>query len=347
MIKKYWKLILIFVLVLLAAGGYYQFYYQSETTAQQNTISQDNIIEVKKGNIQKTIAVEGYIKAVKEENMAFPVKTSGSTKIKKINVNEGDKVEKSELLMALDKSEARLNYIQKQNAYNKAQINGSQTQIKEAEIELEMAQNNLENMELKAPFSGIITEINVEEGDYYTSGDVLTLKDISQLEVEVNIGETSIPEIKKGQKAEVNIQSLPGKKITGRVTDIESEATISSGTVTVPVIVTLDKIEEEVKLNSSAKLDIIVGEVQDKIVLPITALVNRQGEEYVIKYEEGNTSPVKVKTGLSNGLKIAIESGIKPGDKVVLNNATTSFGRNNAGNQQNSGSRPRPGGGRP
>lgn len=318
MIKKYWKIILVLIIVVLLAGGvYYKFYGRTES-ATRDKIDERLVMEVKKGNIEKTIPGEGYLQPVNSANLSFPAR-SGSTRIKNIYISEGDMIEKDQLLMELNETEVRLKYMRSQNNYNRVKINGSSSEIKEAELELELAEEELNNMKLRAPLAGIITDIYVEEGDYYTSGDVAVIKDTSRFEVEVNIEESDIPEIEQGQLVKMTLQSLPGKTITGRVIEIANEAVNESGTVTLPITVRLDEVDYDIKLGCSAQLDIIVGRAGEHIIIPITAISQRNGRNVVFKVVNGETEPVQVETGISDGLRIAIISGLKPGDNILIN----------------------------
>ncbi len=319
MIKKYWKIIIIIVVVIILAGLYYNFKYNNNAETAQTTIDPRMVMEVERGNLQKTIAAEGFIKAINKENLSFPSRSSGSTKIKRIYVEEGEMVEEGQLLIELDKTEARLNCLQKQNNYNRAKINGSRSEIEEARINLELAESELENLELKAPFSGIITDIYIEEGNYFSSGTAATIKDTGRLEVEINIEESNIPAVKLGQPVKASLPSLPGIELDGEVSEIGNEADNNNAIVTLPVTVLLEKIDYDVKLGCSAELDIIVGEVKNKIIIPITAVVNRGNKDFVVKVNDEKTEEIPVKTGMSNGLKIVIESGLEPGDKILTN----------------------------
>lgn len=318
MLRKYWKIIIVSLIIIVAGGVYYNYFYKSETTAQ-TTINPGNIMEIEKGSLAKTIAAEGFIQPIDEEDLSVPSKSSGSTKVKKIYVKEGDRVEEGQLLMELDKTEARLNYIQKQNSYNRAKINGSKSEIEEAKLGLELATFELENLDLKAPFSGIITDIDIEEGSYYNDGDVATIKDISRLEVEISIEESEIPIVKLGQQVKATLSSLPRIELSGEVVELGNEANNDSSIVTLPVTVLLEEVDYDIKLGVSADLDIIVGEVKDKVIIPITAIITRNGKDFVIKVVNGKTQEVPVETGLSDGLKIAIESGLEAGDKILVN----------------------------
>lgn len=319
MLKKYWKIIITIILILVIGGGvYYQFFYQSNESQDQK-IAQNNIFTVKKGNITKTIDGEGYIKPINEENLSFP-STSGGTKITEIYVEEGEIVEKGDILVELDKREARLNYLQKKNAFEKAKISGSKNEIEEAELNLQIAEDRIDNLTLKAPFSGLVSDVYIEEGNYYENGNAVTIKNTNQLKSEINIEESNFKEVSLGQKAKIELGSLPETTFIGEVTEIADEADTSGGTVTLPVTVTLNKTNEDIKINSSAQVEIIVGEVKEALIVPITAIISRNNKEIVLKVvDENKTEAVEVQTGLNNGLRIVVESGLNEGNKILLN----------------------------
>jgi len=329
LLKRYWKIIVAVVLVLIISGGvYYQFYYQTNESKEQK-IDPNNIFTVKKGNITKTIDGQGYIKPINEENLSFP-STSGGTKITKIHVNEGDMVKKGDVLVELDKREARLNYLQKKNALEKAKISGSKNEIEEAELNLYIAEDRIENLTLKAPFGGLVSDVYIEEGNYYENGNAITIKNTNTLKSEINIEESNFQEISLGQKANIELDSLPATSFTGEVTEIANEADNSGGTVTLPVTVTLNETDKEIKINSSAQVEIIVGEQKDTLFIPITAVFNKNNKEVVFKVvDENKTEAVEIKTGLSNGLRIAVESGLNEGDKILLNTFAQANGSKN------------------
>ncbi len=318
MVKKYWKVLLLIVIVITAGIVFLNYNAESET-ASQKEIDPRMILEVEKGSLRKTISVEGFIEPIKTEDLTFPAKSSGSVKVKDIYINEGDMVEEGQLLMKLDETEARLNYMQKENSYNRAKINGSKNDIEEARLNFELSKDNLENLKLKAPFSGIVTDIYIEKGSYYTSGSAATIKDISRLQVEVNIDESDIPTIELGQEVILTLPSLPGIELSGQVNELGNEANNNNSVVTLPVKVLIDKTDHPVKLGVSASLDIIIGQVNNKVVLPITAIVNINGRDSVVKVVDGKTERVPVQTGLSHGLNIVIESGLEAGDEILVN----------------------------
>ncbi|MFI5358922.1 MAG: efflux RND transporter periplasmic adaptor subunit [Halanaerobiales bacterium] len=316
MIKKYWKLIAVVLVIILAF-----LFVRSRFLAKGPELAvlrPGMTIKAEKGTVRETISAEGFIEPIHAEKLNFPART-GSVKVEKIHVKKGDYVEEGQLLIELDKTEARLSYLQRENAYNRALINGSRNEIEEARLNLELVKNNLANLDLRAPFAGIVTDIYLEEGSYYTSGDAITIKDISRYQIEVSVDESKIPIVKTGLPVEVTLISLPGVKLTGVVSEIGNEANNAYATVTIPVKVLLDEIDYDIKLGVSAQVEIIVNEVKDEIVVPATAVFSRAGRDYVMKVVDGETVEVPVETGPTDGLRIAIMSGLEEGDEILVN----------------------------
>ena len=88
---------------------------------------------------------------------------------------------------------------------------------------------------------------------------------------------------------------------------------------TIPVKVLLDEVDYDIKLGVSAQVEIIVNEVKDEIVIPAAAVFSRAGRDYVVKVVDGEREEVPVETGLTDGLRIAIKSGLDVGDEILVN----------------------------
>ncbi len=66
-------------------------------------------------------------------------------------------------------------------------------------------------------------------------------------------------------------------------------------------------------------MEIIVNEVKDEIVIPAAAVFSRAGRDYVVKVADGEMDEVPVETGPTDGLRIAIMSGLDVGDEILVN----------------------------
>lgn len=320
MFGKDWKNIISLILVLIISGFLINKYMVGNHSANRE-INLNSLYTVSRGDLEESISVSGYINPVNEREVSFRSRNSETRDtVDSIMVEEGDLVKKGDLLIVLDKTKEKLEYIQAENEYKEAVIKGAKNEIEEAKINLEMAQEDLAATELTAPITGLVTEIQVEEGDNVSGGDAaVNIIDNSRYEVEVDIPESDISQIKVGLKARISLDALPAQQLSGEVIAIEQEAEEDSGVVTIPVTVLLEEGNYDLKPGYSADLDIIIKSTEDKIIIPITAVYNKEGKTYVSKYEGGQLEDVLVKTGISSGLKIAIDSGLEAGDRIMIN----------------------------
>ncbi len=98
-----------------------------------------------------------------------------------------------------------------------AQINAVNASLNQAEIQLNYTQ-------LKAPMNGVITSRNIEPGETVTPGrEVITLADLSRVDLKIFVDETEIGKVKQGQKVDVKIDTFPDKTYTGYVSFISPE----------------------------------------------------------------------------------------------------------------------------
>lgn len=314
------KLLIIIVVVVVAAAGYFG-YLRLNAQSNENEgiqITENNTIEVNKGSMKNTIAVSGNIYPIEEQNLSFS--TEGT--VSSVNVEEGEMVNEDDILIELKNNRAELEYIKAENNYKTAQINGSKNAVQEAKLNYEIAMDNYEDTRLKAPYSGVVTDLLVQEGDFLTSGqEVAVLIDNTQYEVKANIDESELSKLKVGQTVEIKMEALPKEQMSGELTEISSKAESTSGVVTIPITVLIDGVKDSFKPGLSADMDIIVDEIKDELIIPVTAVIDREGKKYVQKVEGDNTNTVEIKTGLTDGIRVVILSGLNEGDKIISNTA--------------------------
>jgi HlyD family secretion protein len=101
------------------------------------------------------------------------------------------------------------------------EVEAARAQVQYAEAALELAEIRLKNTELRAPFDGIITSRNVEPGEVATIGqEILTLSDLSKVDLKLFVDENEIGKVKPGQQVEVKTDTFPSKAYKGRVSYI-------------------------------------------------------------------------------------------------------------------------------
>jgi HlyD family secretion protein len=224
----------------------------------------------------------------------------------------------------------------------RAEAQSYRYQIQQAEASLKSTLDSLSKTVYNSPIDGIITSLRVEEGEVAVIGTMnnpgtvlMTIADLSEMEVEVEVDETDVVGVRLGQKADVKVDALPDRVLSGSVTEIGSSA-IAKVTTTQQesrdylVAITLDNPPKSLKPGLSASADIITAVKKTVLAVPISALVLREKEKpdsankekeeqegiYVI--ENGRAKFFPVTKGIMGGLLIEIQSGLKEGQEAIV-----------------------------
>ncbi len=174
---------------------------------------------------------------------------------------------------------------------------------------------------ITAPESGTVTSLKVKKGDIVKrGGELLTITDKSGLSVKLNINETQISKVKKGQRATITGTAF-NKVYTGKVISIadEAEETVAETgrETTVAVDVRVENPDKDIKRGYTAKCSIVVSSDNSSVVIPYEAVGSDSGGDYVYKFINGRAEKeyVTVQSELSEGAKI--KNGIESGDKII------------------------------
>ncbi len=204
-----------------------------------------------------------------------------------------------------------------------ASIELAKAQVKKAEVDLE-------NTYIRAPFDGTVLSKNADVGEIVSPlgasatsrSAVVTIADMSSLQVEADVSESNIERIKPDQNTEISLDAYSNIRYPGYVAKIVPTADRSKATVMVKVA--FKKYDSKVLPEMSAKvlfLDVESGKnmVQQKpmLVVPKTSVVTRSGNKFVYKVKNNKAVEVKVTTGKTSGSYIEILSGIQEDDKVI------------------------------
>ncbi|MDI6697410.1 MAG: efflux RND transporter periplasmic adaptor subunit [Candidatus Saccharicenans sp.] len=221
-------------------------------------------------------------------------------------------------------------------------------QIKQAEANLKSTLDDLKKTTYTSPIDGMVTSLRVEEGEVAIVGTMnnpgtvlLTIADLSIMEVEVEVDETDVVNVKVGQTSRVKVDAFPDQIFKGQVTEIGSSAldrtTLGSQeSRNFKVVITLEDSGHQLKPGLSASADIIVAEKKDILAVPIAALVIREPkkddekdqaarptsekareEEGVFRIENSRARFQPVKKGIMGGMMVEIVSGLEEGQEIV------------------------------
>ncbi|NTU58808.1 MAG: efflux RND transporter periplasmic adaptor subunit [Chlorobiaceae bacterium] len=190
--------------------------------------------------------------------------------------------------------------------------------LKESQIaELEKSGKPSTQVAIYSPFSGIVIEKMVQQGQYVNTGEVLfNIADLSSVWVELEVYENEFRNIRIGQQVQIRAQSLPGVSLTGRVALVYPF--LDPKTRTVKARVELPnpgmKLKPEMFVNA-----IIRVPLADGISVPVTAVMDSGKRQLVwVEMAPGKFEPRTVVVGERIGDRLQILSGIAQGDRVVI-----------------------------
>jgi HlyD family secretion protein len=236
-------------------------------------------------------------------------------------------------------TKARLETTKQAAAQVESQIAVSRAAVKQAEAGIaaamtsrDLAQATLEKTAVRAPFDGIVVLKDAEVGEVVSPnsqgggsarGSVVTMVDFATLEVQAEVPETSIANVKLGGEARIYLDAYPEKPYAGRVDRIWPTANRTKATVEVRVTFAErdDRLRPEMgvrvvfvepaKSGAEAKAD-------PKILVPITAIVRREDKTHVFLVEVDHVKLREIQTGPERAGKAAVIAGLAQGDVIVL-----------------------------
>jgi HlyD family secretion protein len=225
---------------------------------------------------------------------------------------------------------------------SRAEVQAIHHQIQQAEASLKSTLDSLSKTVYNSPIDGIITSLRVEEGEVAVIGTMnnpgtvlMTIADLSEMEVEVEVDETDVVGVRLGQAADVKVDALPDRVLKGTVTEVGSSAiarltTSQEESRDFQVTITLSDPPGSLKPGLSASADIITAEKKGVLAVPISALVIREKksdepardeaveEEGVYGLDNGRARFLPVTKGIMGGLLIEISSGLREDQEVIV-----------------------------
>ena len=294
-------------------------------TAQQAKV-QVKIAKVTSEDIPQTETYTATVESDVKNNIA----PNTPYRIEKIYVDVGDNVRKGQVLVQLDASNLQQLKLQLENQkieFNRTsqlyQVGGaSKTEYDNAKLQLDVLSTQLrqlmQNTQLVAPISGVVTARNYDSGDMYSSvNPILTIEQTNPVKVMVNISEIYYKQVFKGMPVDIQLDAYGDETFYGKVTIVYP--TIDQATHTFPVEVTISNPEQKVRPGMFARATVNFGD-KNHVLVPDEALVKQigAGDRYVYVYKGGKVSYNKVELGKHIGTKYEILSGVNPGDEVVI-----------------------------
>ena len=208
------------------------------------------------------------------------------------------------------------------------QIADAEAQVEQAQAALEEAQLALEQAALRAPFDGVVAEVNVTAGEIASAGMLpVTMLDTSGFRAVVSLDEIDVGLLAEGLAAEVTLDTFPDAVLTGTVGRIAPVATLEGGVVYYDVTIGLTPTDLPIRADMTANATILVDEIADVLVIPtwVVRVDRSTGETYVHRKIGGDVERVSVELGVRYGGRVQVLGGLLEGDEVVWVQESTPF----------------------
>jgi len=238
------------------------------------------VIKVELQSIKNTLDYVDDIKA-QDEAIIYP-KVNGKI-IEKIK-EEGDKVNKGDVVAYIDRDEVGFKF---------------------------------EKAPVESPLTGIIGRIYVDKGTSVTPQSPIALViDMDKVKIKLDITEEFLSRIALAQEAQVSLQAYPNEKFKGIVSKISPVLDLE--TRTAPIEIIIPNSDHRLKSGMFAKVQLILAEHKDVVVIAKEAIMGRDLEVYVYVIEANIAHQKKIKLGIHQGAFYEIIEGLKSGDLVVV-----------------------------
>jgi len=163
-----------------------------------------------------------------------------------------------------------------------------------------------------------------EGGKVYQRQTIISLPNTSEIIVEIRVHETSVDKVRPGQHATITVDAFPDKTFQGEVLKVAPLPDPQQGFLNPDVKVYTTKVSMEgshdyVRPGMSAKVEILVDQLDDVLIVPVQVVAIREGKKLCYVMDSDTPQPRAVSTGAFNDIFVEIISGLEEGEQVLLN----------------------------
>ena len=305
--------------------------------------------KVKKGQFLVKLDQSRYLATVDQAGAAVR-SAKAAQKLAEANLEQAEKkfVREKEILARKLDSQEQYELIETQYKVAKANVESAQEAVAQAEAALRQANDDLSKTVLSSPVSGTVSSLDKEVGEIvmgstFTKDVIMTVADLSKMEILVDVDENDVPDVKVGDNAVIEIDAFQKQKFNGKVLDIarapkstKSLTSTQEESINYEVKVSVDGDVTGLRPGMTASVDIQVKTSKAVLAVPIQCVTMRNPElkgkveaktdkakeeklkEVAFRVKNGAAQMVPVTTGISSEYEIEIVGGsIAEGDELV------------------------------
>ena len=337
------KVIIILFISLLVAGGSYYYYKHLHVQKKVKSKHIPTIEEIQrlrgipvvvyKANYKDIKIYRSFIGTV-EPKKVINITAKDRDTIKEVYVDVGDRVRKGDKLIRINRStiSAQLSAIQvklnkakkdllrlkkllEKGAVSRSDVENARVAYESIYSQYRVLKTQLSDRIIVSPIDGIVSYRNAQVGEVATS-TVPLLKIISTKgnEIKLDIPETYIMEIKRGELATISVDSMPGKTYKGKVSVVYPIANPSKlFTVKVQIMQ-----KNPLLAGMFARVKILVATYRNTLMVPLAAILEKNGKKYLFVVKGNKAQKRYISLGTVYKELVEVRNGIKKGELVVI-----------------------------
>ena len=193
----------------------------------------------------------------------------------------------------------------------------SLSQLEQARVGYDQAQSGLENTIVKSPIKGTVSALNVVQGQIATGAQVAaTVVETDRVFLKVNVVENIVTKLSAGQKALISVPSVSDELIESTIEYVSPTADPRSQLYSVRIYI--DNPTGSIKPGMTGEVTLTLESVENSIIVKSDAVLYDNGETYLFVVEGDKAVKRIVETGLDTGDHVEIKSGLKAGEKLIV-----------------------------
>ena len=281
-----------------------------------------------KASLEAAAARLKQVKATSEEAIQSQVQqTKANLELAESDLKRARELHQKNFIARQQLDEARTKYNVAKATYDLALNNLRQrtwendialaeAQVRQAKATLDLTQVQLANLIILSPMNGGVTTRYVDPGTMAKdTTPILTLMDLSQVKMVVNVIEREFVHLQKGQAVKVTVTAFPNRTFQGRISIITPALELQSRTAEIQISIP----NPGYILNPGmfGRAEILLRSTPGALVIPIQALVNEGDRDFVYIFKDGNAHRRVIRKGLVQDTQVEVMQGLKIGEQVI------------------------------
>ncbi|MBW2623917.1 MAG: efflux RND transporter periplasmic adaptor subunit [Deltaproteobacteria bacterium] len=293
---------------------------------------QVSVIEVKPAPIRDVLILPGEVLPSQDIRVSAGV----GGQVGWMGAKEGKSVKQGELLVKInvpalkvgldraqagfdlaDKTYQRLKRLSDRGIITQENLDRAATERTLAEGNLNQIQVQYEEGFIHAPISGVVNKCYIDPGEFAGPGTpLLDIVNIDKMVIDLSVPEMDVRYLEVGQKALVRIDAFKERRLLGVITFVAFKA--DSRTKTFRTSVAIENAKRDIRAGMIARVALIRREVNDALVAPLSALVDKSGERLVFVEKDGIARARTISIGIIEQDRVQITKGLAVGDHLIV-----------------------------